>query len=283
MPKPIEDLTGKKYGKLTVLHLAEKSKSGKTRWTCKCACENGTILDVFATNLKSGSSTSCGCQKKGFRELKEKPELQKKLHRGCRYGHFLLWGHVGRGRYAVTCNCPQGRPSAFLFVKGDDLLSGRRTSCNAEDRERSKLRRSHPREFASYAAMIRRTRDPHDKNYGGRGINVEEAWLPEKGGFKAFLDYTLMSLGPCPEDCTLDRWPNVNGNYEPGNIMWGSDAEQARHKRTSRFVEFDGSRMNIVDFSRMIGWHHSRVARWLDKGKTPEEIAMEAAYEIVTI
>jgi len=250
MSKPIEDLTGKKYGKLTVLRQAKK-KGEKTQWICGCKCGKETV--VFATNLKSGATTSCDCLKKGFRKLKENPTHRKKLHPGTRYGNLLIWGLVGRGRYMVTCNCTRCSPGGVLFsLRGEDIVSGRRKSCRVEDRKHSALRRDHPREHASYAAMIRRTSDPTDKNYGGRGISVAEEWEEEKGGFESFLDYMLRSSGPCPEGCTLDRI-RVNVAYEPGNL------------------------------AKLVGWNWSKVGRWLDKGRTPEEIAKEARSEFAVI
>ena len=56
------DLTGKKFGKLTVLERCENSKSGYVRWLCKCDCGNNSI--VYAGNLTKKHTTSCGCYKK---------------------------------------------------------------------------------------------------------------------------------------------------------------------------------------------------------------------------
>lgn len=55
-----EDLTGKKFNKLTVISLLEKR--GKNYiWNCQCEC--GNITEVSSTNLKSGHTKSCGCLK----------------------------------------------------------------------------------------------------------------------------------------------------------------------------------------------------------------------------
>lgn len=52
-----EDLTGKHFGKLTVLEYNEET--GK--WICQCECENKT--EVLGYNLKLGNTKSCGCLK----------------------------------------------------------------------------------------------------------------------------------------------------------------------------------------------------------------------------
>lgn len=53
------DLTGQKFGKLTVVSRAPNTKSTKAAWNCKCDC-GGTKV-VAASNLKSGRVRSCGC------------------------------------------------------------------------------------------------------------------------------------------------------------------------------------------------------------------------------
>lgn len=57
------DLTGNRYGRLTVISRAEskKRKTGgsRTMWNCQCDC--GNIVVVDGDHLKSGHSKSCGC------------------------------------------------------------------------------------------------------------------------------------------------------------------------------------------------------------------------------
>ena len=53
------DLTGQKFGRLTVLERAENNKWGQPQWLCKCDCGNEVV--VKGSNLKSGHTTSCGC------------------------------------------------------------------------------------------------------------------------------------------------------------------------------------------------------------------------------
>lgn len=56
------DLTGQKFGKLTALSLAERSKSGNIRWLCQCDC--GKMVVVHGSSLRKGSTKSCGCLQK---------------------------------------------------------------------------------------------------------------------------------------------------------------------------------------------------------------------------
>ena len=62
----VEDLTGRIFGKLTVLYRAEDyiqpSGQHKRMWHCKCEC--GNECNIRASDLKSGNTKSCGCFQK---------------------------------------------------------------------------------------------------------------------------------------------------------------------------------------------------------------------------
>lgn len=53
------DLTGMKYGRLTVLRLDEGHTGAKRHWICECGC--GALSSVTTSHLRSGNSKSCGC------------------------------------------------------------------------------------------------------------------------------------------------------------------------------------------------------------------------------
>ena len=57
------DLTGKKFGKLTVVKRA-KSKKNCTFAVWLCSCDCGNTCEVRSPDLRSGNTTSCGCIKR---------------------------------------------------------------------------------------------------------------------------------------------------------------------------------------------------------------------------
>ena len=57
--KEKDDLTGKKFGKLTVIELSEKSKHNTRRWRCVCECGNEIVTE--SSSIKNGNTKSCGC------------------------------------------------------------------------------------------------------------------------------------------------------------------------------------------------------------------------------
>lgn len=66
MSRKLIDLTGQRFGRLTVIKRVEDyiqpNGHHATMWLCKCECGNHTT--VQAGHLKSGYTTSCGCFQK---------------------------------------------------------------------------------------------------------------------------------------------------------------------------------------------------------------------------
>lgn len=57
-PKRVKDLTGNKYGRLTVLYYTRMGKK-QAKWMCECECGNKT--EVFGSAIVGGGTKSCGC------------------------------------------------------------------------------------------------------------------------------------------------------------------------------------------------------------------------------
>lgn len=70
------DLTGKQFGRLTVLNRVENNKSRNSRWLCQCNCGNKRV--VLGHNLRWGTSMSCGCL---IREIT--------IKRSTKHGHYI--------------------------------------------------------------------------------------------------------------------------------------------------------------------------------------------------
>lgn len=77
------DLTGKRFGKLTVLNRAPDFGSGRDRetmWRCQCDC--GKTTDVRGVSLRNGHTRSCGCLQ---------PESHVILHGDCNSRLYSIW------------------------------------------------------------------------------------------------------------------------------------------------------------------------------------------------
>jgi len=95
--------------------------------------------------------------------------------------------------------------------------------------------------YRSWIMMVTRCtnrRVDNYKYYGGRGISVCDHW-------RTFSNF-LTDMGERPSLAySLDRWPNKDGNYEPGNCRWATRIQQARNTRASRIVVISGEMMTL--------------------------------------
>lgn len=112
------DLTGNRFGRLTVLTRVENSipKSGKRsriRWLCLCDCGNKKI--VTGDCLKLGHTTSCGC-------------IRYKDYTGKKFGRWTLLEFVERknNRTLWRCQCDCG---TIRNVALQDMQNGVSMSC----------------------------------------------------------------------------------------------------------------------------------------------------------
>jgi hypothetical protein len=128
--KPYEDLSGKKFYRLTPVKAVGRNKQSRVLWLCECECSNKTI--VVASDLKYGSVKSCGCLSKIAPTLKRenlegkvfgrwtviKDEGGKKVLCRCSCGteRWVDRGNL-RGNVSQSCGCLQKEETSSRFIK----------------------------------------------------------------------------------------------------------------------------------------------------------------------
>lgn len=105
MPAQAKDMTGLRFGRLTVIYrCSTNSGDGAVRWICSCDCGGASV--AVGRNLRSGSSTSCGCQKgnktHGARHTPEY-EIWKAMRARCENSNNKGWKNYG-ARGIVVCD-----------------------------------------------------------------------------------------------------------------------------------------------------------------------------------
>lgn len=126
------DLTGQKFGRLTVLSYAE-TRNGRARWLCRCDCGKEKTVDT--ASLKSGKTKSCGCLnlEKAIERIKGKKRNAIPMI-GKRFGRLVVLSEVESSkrekRYLCQCDCGNKR-EAF----GTLLRKGVVRSCGCLQRE----------------------------------------------------------------------------------------------------------------------------------------------------
>lgn len=133
---------------------------------------------------------------------------------------------TGRKLRQFLCLCECGN-TKWIFA--DNLFKSTK-SCGCLSKIKNYTKHGEAQKTAEYRAwccMKSRCYNPNNcsyKNYGGRGIQVYQAWIND---YESFLSY--MGRKPFPS-WSMDRI-NPNGNYEPGNVRWASPQLQNKNKR----------------------------------------------------
>ena len=101
MPRKVENIIGKKFGKLLVLENLNVKSHGSTLH--RCACECGNIKDIPISYLKSKHTTSCGCLVKEMHTIHNLSQSRLyNIYRGMlgrcfRENHQAYHNYGGRG------------------------------------------------------------------------------------------------------------------------------------------------------------------------------------------
>lgn len=104
-------------------------------------------------------------------------------------------------------------------------------------------------EYSAWLGMIGRCTNQKDASYqyyGDRGITVCDRWL---NSFQSFYE----DMGDRPSsDMSLDRFPNVDGNYEPGNVRWATDHQQRLNQRRSKKYAFRDQELYLIEWCKFL-------------------------------
>ncbi len=159
---------------------------------------------------------------------------------GKRYSRLILLDEVepdvypsGEKKRKFLCLCDCGIKT---IVRMSDMKSGRTQSCGCLNIEKiSSIKRTHNLHhtnlYSRWKGMKKRCYNPNEpqfRDWGGRGIRVCDEWGND---FKVFYDWA-MSNG-YEKGLQLDRINN-DGNYEPNNCRWVTQAENNKNKRVRK-------------------------------------------------
>lgn len=135
------DLTGQKFGRLTVLYRdPKKDKTRQARWICQCEC--GTIKSYLSSALRSGGTVSCGCYGKEQRKEGAKKWIYSQKNKehcreisqnsnliGKKFGKLLIIDKTDLRKYqniVWKCKCDCGN---ITYVPTNSLTKGDTKSC----------------------------------------------------------------------------------------------------------------------------------------------------------
>lgn len=123
MGRKMEDLTGQRFGLLTVLGF-DRRESCRYYWKCMCDC--GVYTTVNASNLRSEVTKSCGC----LRKITFGKDRNKISMKGQRYSRLLVIDESSKrmGKKGVywECRCDCGN---IITASRPNLIEGSVKSC----------------------------------------------------------------------------------------------------------------------------------------------------------
>lgn len=232
MARPLVDLTGRTYGKLTVLSrkMDGVPKYAKVWWLCKCECDNECI--ATSGQLQLGSKFSCGCLLASIRHGGTKiPEYQiwKAMKDRCTNERNPQYHDYG-GRGIKVCDRWLESFPNFL----EDM--GRRPRGLTLEREDNDGNYE-PRNcrWASWTEQRRNTRQNHYLEY--QGVKMTMAELVEKTGIGHMTLLARIRNGMSPEEAVA-RPIDTSTHHKPpvlvGDVEYASTAEAARQLNLNR-------------------------------------------------
>lgn len=134
--------------------------------------------------------------------------------------------------------------------------------------------RSSP-EYIAWQQLIARCTNSKCKSYpryGGRGIQVCVRW---QVNYENFWE----DMGPRPgPEYSIERRDN-DGPYCPENCIWSTAENQARNRRTTRFVEVSsGVRMCLAEAAEVNGLSPRTLRDRLERGWSVERALSEPVH-----
>ena len=254
------DLTGQRFGRLTVLKYAHSDKQRKSHWLCRCDCGKQVVVSTY--RLRSNTTRSCGCLRQ---EMNQK---QLKSLSGMVFGRLTVIERMGKsksGGATWLCQCDCGNQS---IVQGSALRSGVTRSCGCLNRELVTTHgKSKERLYRIWNNMLRRCSNPSSQSYnyyGGRGIIVCPEWL----NFESFYEWAIDN--GYNDTLSIDRI-DTNGNYEPKNVRFVSNKVQQNNKRNNHYIAYNGKTQTVAQWAEDLGINANTLYFRLSSGWSPEE------------
>lgn len=195
------------------------------------------------------------------------------------FDRLTVLGVAGtRGKWTLwACRCLCGR---YKIASTVHLNNGSVRSCGCLQRDLAigraqaglgAVKKTHGRSrtaiYRAYRVMVERCFSEACSNYeryGARGISVCPRWLGESG----FINF-LADMGERPfPGASVDRRDN-DGDYTPENCRWASLSQQARNRRSGRWVTHNGRRILLIQLCEELGVDYRRAHKLHVSQKKP--------------
>lgn len=193
---------------------------------------------------------------------------------GKRFGDVVAMRAAGPAngaklKWICRCDCSNEFTTCGGKLRSGEVVTCPKCSSERVRKSRTKHGQRHSAEYRIWTHIKSRCFNPNVpefENYGGRGITVCDEW---RDSFTSFLTY--MGPRPTPKH-SIDRYPDNNGNYEPGNCRWATSKEQANNTRSNRKVAVSGEIKNSTQWADSIGVRREVIYKRLKRGVQGEKL-----------
>ena len=186
------------------------------------------------------------------------PKASVRIIPGVRIGRLIVLKIIPLQGWSdkAECQCDCGK-TATVYVQNLARKKRPTLSCGCIGKERAKAvnvvrLRTHGKRFTRtyrcWANMKTRATNPKSTRadrYYHRGIKICERWMT----FENFL----ADMGDCRSNKHTIERVNNDGNYEPSNCVWATNAQQQRNKMSNHLITFNGETMCITSMAEKYG------------------------------
>lgn len=268
------DLSGKRFGKLTVVERADEDyiygdpNKPKRMWKWVCKCDCGETVTVIQNNLTRGRTKSCKKCNTADNKFKDIT--------GMKFGHLTVIERApdkivcGEKVVHWYCKCDCGNPE-MVSVSGHNLRNGHTTSCGCGINKITHGKYG-TRLYKIYRGMITRCENPNSPSYpryGGRGISICKEWREDGIGFMNFYDWAISN--GYSDELSIDRIDNDRG-YSPDNCRWATATMQANNRSTSAYITYAGVTKTATEWARDLGVESATLISRRNKGWPDDDI-----------
>jgi hypothetical protein len=169
-------------------------------------------------------------------------------------------------KYEIRCDCGKEKEMwHHAILKSRTQSCGCLSAAAISEKKKTHGMTKSP-EFGIWTAMKVRCMNRNAINYhdyGGRGISICERWMK----FENF--YADVGKRPSASH-SLDRFPNNDGNYEPGNVRWATDTEQHNNKRNNKLLTLNGETFSLAEWAQRKGIEYHCLSSRIKRGWSME-------------
>lgn len=242
-----KDVTGQRFGLLTVIKRVENDKQGNSRWLCKCDCENTAI--VSGKDLQRAHTKSCGClHEKHSKSQTRLYRVWRGMKTRCLNSKYPYYSNYG-GRGVQVCEEWKNDFQTFYdwAMKNGYNEKAKRGECTLDRIDNNGNYEPNNCRWTTNKQQSRNRRTNHLLTYKGKTQNIIQ-WVEETGISRSVFVSRLQN-----------GWNMEKIIKTPVNYL------------KEKLITYKGITLNMSEWERKMGLKEKTISRRLKRGWTVEQ------------